>query len=139
MDWICDRLNRTTAVAIGFGIASVGYLWLGSIGDPFAVGSLIVLACIATGIGEISTVVSSAALLGQEAPARYRGSVVGVFAKSGAIGIMLATIVGGQMVDRLEIPNAPFTMMGVCNLIVLLAAIAVRIWGNKPVPPQEAA
>lgn len=135
MGLICDRLNRTTAVAIGFGIAAVGYLWLGSIDDPFAVGSLIVFACIATGIGETSTVVSSAALLGQEAPPQYRGAVAGMFAKSGAIGIMLATIVGGQLVDRLEIPNAPFTMMGICNLTVLLAAIAVRIWGNKPVPP----
>lgn len=137
MGLICDRLNRTTAVAIGFAIASVGYLWLGSIDDPFSVGSLILFACIATGIGETSTVVSSAALLGQEAPPRYRGSVAGVYAKCGAIGIMLATIVGGQLVDRLQIPNAPFTMMGVCNLVILLAAIAVRIWGNKPVPPRS--
>ncbi|MCY3941324.1 MAG: MFS transporter [Gammaproteobacteria bacterium] len=141
MGMICDRINRTSAVAIGFGIAAVGYLWLGSIGDPFSAESLILFACIATGIGETSTVVSSAALLGQEAPPQYRGAVVGVYNKSGAIGIMLATIVGGLLVDRLEIPNAPFTMMGLCNLIILLAAIGVRIWGNKPVPPlsKEAA
>ena len=137
MGMICDRINRTSAVAIGFGLAAVGYLWLGAIDDPFSPGSLILLACIATGIGETSTVVSSAALLGQEAPPQYRGAVVGVYNKSGAIGIMLATIVGGLLVDRLQVPNAPFTMMGGCNLIILLAAIGVRIWGNKPLPPQS--
>lgn len=139
MGVICDRVNRTTALAIAFGIAAVGYLWLGSIDDPFAVGSLIIFACIVTGMGETSTVVSSGALLGQEAPPQYRGAVVGVFNKSGAIGILLATFIGGQLIDRFEIPNIPFTMMGICNLIILLAALGVRLWANGPVPEPAAA
>ena len=138
MGVICDKVNRTTAVIIAFTIASVGYLGLGFIDDPFAAGSLIIFACIVTGMGETSTVISSGALLGQEAPPQYRGAVVGVFNKSGAIGIMLATIVGGQLVDMFE-PNAPFTMMGICNLLICAAAIGVRLWANEPVPPPEAA
>lgn len=132
MGLICDWINRTTAVALAFGIATIGYLWLGSIADPFAAGSLIVFACIVTGMGETSTVVSSGTLLGQEAPAQYRGAVVGVFNKSGAIGIMLATLIGGQLIDRYEMPNIPFTMMGICNLLIMLAAIAVRVLGSNP-------
>ncbi len=136
MGLICDRVNRTTGVIIAFGIASVGYLWLGSVGDPFATGNLVVFACIITGMGEVSTVVSSFALLGQEAPPRYRGAVVGVFNQSGAIGIMFATVVGGQLVDIVS-PNAPFTLMGICNAIILLAAIGVRLWFNDPVPAPQ--
>lgn len=140
MGLICDRLNRTTAVAIAFGIASVGYLGLGLIGDPFAVGSLIIYACIVTGMGETSTVVASGTLLGQEAPPQYRGAVVGVFNKSGAIGIMLATLIGGQLVDIVG-PNSPFLMMGVCNVVIMVLAIAVRLWANGPVdaPTEPAA
>ena len=136
MGVICDRVNRTTAVCIAFGIAAVGYLGLGFIGDPFSAGVFIILACIVTGMGETSTVISSGALLGQEAPPQYRGAVVGVFNKSGAIGIMLATIVGGYLVDTFE-PNAPFTMMGICNVVILIAALGVRLWANDPVPPPE--
>ena len=84
MGLICDWVNRTTGVAIAFAIATIGYLWLGSIGDPYAAGSVIIFACIVTGMGETSTVVASGALMGQEAPAHYRGAVVGVFNKSGA-------------------------------------------------------
>ncbi|MBT6088089.1 MAG: MFS transporter [Rhodospirillaceae bacterium] len=139
MGLICDRVNRTTAVAIAFAIASVGYITLGSIGDPFAVGSIITLACVMTGMGETATVVASGALLGQEAPPHYRGAVVGVFNKSGAIGIMLATIIGGQLVNIIG-PNAPFLMMGVCNAVILVLALSVRLWANGPVPeaPIEA-
>lgn len=130
---ICDRINRTSAVAVAFGIATIGYCGLGLIGDPFAAGSLIVFACIVTGMGETSTVVASGTLLGQEAPPHYRGAVVGVFNKSGAIGIMLATIIGGQLVDIIG-PNAPFLMMGICNAVVMVLAVCVRIWTNTPVP-----
>ena len=133
MGLICDRINRTTAVAVAFGIATIGYCGLGLIGDPFAAGSLIVFACIVTGMGETSTVVASGTLLGQEAPPHYRGAVVGVFNKSGAIGIMLATIIGGQLVDIVG-PNAPFLMMGICNAVVMVLAVGVRIWANAPVP-----
>ncbi len=133
MGLICDRINRTSAVAVAFGIATIGYCGLGLIGDPFAAGSLIVFACIVTGMGETSTVVASGTLLGQEAPPHYRGAVVGVFNKSGAIGIMLATIIGGQLVDIIG-PNAPFLMMGICNAVVMVLAVCVRIWTNTPVP-----
>ncbi len=137
MGLICDRVNRTTAVAIAFAIAAVGYLGLGFIDDPFTAGTLIIVACIITGMGETSTVISSGALLGQEAPPQYRGAVVGVFNKTGAVGILLATMVGGRLVDWLEIPNAPFTMMGICNVVILVVAICVRLWANDPVPPPE--
>ena len=136
MGIICDRVNRTTGVCIAFAIASVGYITLGSVGDPFAPGSIILLACIMTGMGETSTVVASGTLLGQEAPPHYRGAVVGVFNKSGAIGIMLATVVGGQLVDIVG-PNAPFLMMGICNGVILVLAVGVRIWGNGPAPVPE--
>jgi MFS family permease len=136
MGVICDQVNRTTALAIGFAIAACGYLGLGTIDNPFAAGSLIILACVVTGMGETSTVVSSGALLGQEAPPQYRGAVVGVFNKSGAIGIFLATVIGGQLVDIFG-PNVPFTMMGICNLVIMAAAIAIRIWANGPIAPPQ--
>jgi MFS family permease len=138
MGLICDKVNRVTGVIIAFSIAATGYFFMGSIGDPYAAGSLIIFACVITGMGETSTVVASGALLGQEAPPEYRGAVVGVFNKSGAIGIMVATLLGGYLVDQFD-GNAPFTMMGVANVIVLSAAIAVRLWANEPTPQAAAA
>jgi len=130
MGIICDRLDRVTAVALAFGIASVGYLTLGSIQDPFSAGTIIILGCVITGMGEISAVISSMALVGEEAPPNYRGAVVGVFNKTGAIGIIAATTIGGLLVDTIK-PNAPFTMMGIFNLIICLVAIFVRLKKEK--------
>jgi MFS family permease len=123
MGVIADRVNRLTGVCIAYGLAAASYLLLGQVDDPFAGGFLPIV--IFAGIGEISVIVATGALLGQEAPPHERGPVVGLFNASGGLGILFATVAGGYVFDHFG-PTAPFTMMAVLNAALLAAAFAVR-------------
>ena len=88
------------------------------------------------GIGQISAFLGSATLIGQEAPKVNRGSVVGVFNSAGAIGILIASGIGGRLFDTVG-PSAPFVLVGFFNGLVLLAAIAVRILSPGSLKPDS--
>ena len=126
--FIIDRLNRMTAMCVAFGLATVGYFSLGQISDPF--GSLILGACVLAGMGESSAMIGAGVLVGQEAPAKGRGAVLGTFSLMGAAGIMILTFVGGQLFDRVG-QTAPFIMMGFINLAVFIGALALRGYEKK--------
>ncbi|MDH4023385.1 MAG: MFS transporter [Gammaproteobacteria bacterium] len=133
MGIIADRVNRVTGVCIAYGLAAGSYLLLGQVADPFAGGFLPIV--IFVGIGEISVIVATGALLGQEAPLEERGPVVGLFNASGGLGILFATAAGGYVFDRFG-PTAPFTMMAVLNAALLAAAIAVRRFAPARAAPH---
>jgi MFS family permease len=123
MGMIVDKLGRVSGLSLALFIAAIGYTLMGTIADPF--GGNIYLMCVILGIGEISVIVSAGALLGQEAPINIRGAVVGVFGLVGAIGILFATKVGGEIFDGIS-RTAPFVMMGILNAILMLFALWVR-------------
>ena len=83
------------------------------------------------GIGQISAFLGSATLIGQEAPEIKRGSVVGMFGTCGAIGILVASSVGGRLFDSVG-PTASFVIVGIFNGMVLTAAIVERILSPGP-------
>jgi MFS family permease len=129
MGLILDRIPRLTGVCLAFGLAGAGYLLLGMVEDPL--GRNMVLAAMVAGIGEASAVVSAGVLIGQEAPAAVRGTVIGTFGLSGALGIICLTYAGGQVFDDIG-PGAPFVMMGAVNLLVFACALLVRRRQAKP-------
>jgi MFS family permease len=120
---LIDRLQRMTAMCVAFGLAAAGYFALGQIDDPF--GSMVLVACVLAGMGETSALIAGGVLIGQEAPAESRGAVLGTYSLMGAMGIMVLTLIGGILFDRLG-RTAPFTMMGWINLVVLAAALILR-------------
>jgi len=101
----------------------VGYLALGQIDDPF--GPMMLGACVLVGMGEASVMTAGGVLIGQEAPARSRGAVLGTYSLMGAAGIMVLTFIGGIIFDNIG-KTAPFTMMGCINLVILVAALYLR-------------
>ncbi|MEZ5565031.1 MAG: MFS transporter [Gammaproteobacteria bacterium] len=123
MGLIVDRLNRVTGVCVAFGLATVSYFLLGQVADPFA-GSFIPIALLA-GMGEVSVIVATGALLGQEAAIEHRGPIVGLFNAVGGLGILFATLAGGLVFDHLG-RTAPFTMMAILNATLLALALLVR-------------
>ena len=131
---ICDRLNRTTAMAIALFLAAFGYISLGFVDDPAS--TAMIIACVFVGIGEISGVIASQALIGEQAPAAHRGAVIGVFGFFGAIGILLATKIGGHLFDQVH-PSAPFVAIGIVNGLVFIAAMVVRSGKQKNVPEEH--
>jgi predicted MFS family arabinose efflux permease len=69
--------------------------------------------------------------LGWEAPSRIRGAAAGVFNVVGTFGILFATLVGGEVFDRIGY-TAPFTMMAIVNGVVALVALTIYLrFGNS--------
>jgi MFS family permease len=136
MGFILDRVDRTTGVIIAFALSAVGYTAFGLVDDPFS--NRIMLPAVVLGMGESSTIIAGNALIGQCAPAPIRGAVLGVYALFGAMGILVATSIGGRLFD-LWMSGGPFVQMGIINTIVLTAAIYVRRRTGKQVLAEKSA
>jgi MFS family permease len=117
-----DRINRVLTMAIGSGLACASYTLFGLMENPFQ--PLMFAAAVFLGIGEMSGVLASQALVGQVAPERGRGAVIGVFTLCGSIGIFLAAAAGGWLFDVWR-PSAPYIIMGVTSGLLCIAATYV--------------
>ena len=129
MGWLNDRLDRVVAMALAMGLAAIGYTSVAFLPDPFGpwmypVGALL-------GIGQISAVTASQTLIGQEAPAAYRGSVVGMYSMYGAAGILFISSAGGWVFDRVG-AVAPFVLIGIANALLCILAIVVARQPRAP-------
>ena len=128
MGIISDRFNRMTSLGIALALAAIGYTFVGLIDDPL--GRTMIYAAILMGIGEVSVLIASGAVLGEEAPEENRGAVVGVFGLLGAVGILFATYVGGIVFDNIG-RTAPFLMMGILNAVLMVATVVARMGKSK--------
>ena len=126
--YLNDRMNRVNTLALAFTLASVGYFGIWLIGDPFSI--ITILFIIILGTGEVSITVSSSALIGEQAPKLSRGAILGVFGVSGAVGIMIATYIGGEIFDAVG-KTAPFLMMVFFNLVIITWALYIQFFDRK--------
>jgi MFS family permease len=117
-----DRINRVLTMAVGAGLACASYTLFGLVGNPFQ--PIMFAAAVFLGIGEMSGILASQALVGQVAPERGRGAVIGVFTLCGSIGIFLAAAVGGALFDAWR-PSAPYIIMGATSGLLCIAATYV--------------
>jgi MFS family permease len=129
---IADRLTRTDAVLISLATAAVGYTATIFVDNPFSGLGYAVAAVI--GCGQVSAVISSQVLIAEQAPRRTRGSIIGTFALSGGVGIMVAFAVGGVLFDAWR-PAGPFIVFGVLAAIAFGYGLSVR---RRIVVPAEA-
>jgi MFS family permease len=118
-----DRVDRVLFMAVASALASGSYVWFGLQDNPFQPAMYV--AAVFLGIGEMSGILASQALIGQVAPERGRGAVIGVFTLCGSVGIFLAAIVGGTLFDAWR-PSAPYIVMGCTS--GLLCALATYTW-----------
>jgi MFS family permease len=124
MGVIFDKIDRVSAIIIAFVMASIGYTFMGLIENPYS--NATVFAAILVGLGEGACIMSSIALVGQNAPEKTRGSVIGTFAACGAIGMLIATGVGGYLFDHWTY-TGPYLFMGIANALVVIFAIYVKV------------
>lgn len=131
---LMDRLNRVTALAVCMALAMIGNLSVILLQSPFtadgSIPALTYVVLILLGIGQISVFLGAQSLIGQEAPRAKRGSVIGAFNISGAIGILIIAAIGGRLFDAMS-PKAPFIIVGSINALLTLYSIAVRIQASK--------
>ncbi len=120
---IADRLDRVRTLAVSITLAAIGYLALTLAPNPFE-SPLIYLVTLLAGIGEAVVIVSVPALIGQEAPGRVRGSIIGVAATFGALGIIFTSQASGWLFDNLSY-KGPFLFMTVLNSLMLVWTLLV--------------
>ncbi|MBF0585583.1 MFS transporter [Prosthecochloris sp. N3] len=121
---LIDRINRVSALAVCMFLAMLGNLSVLVLDNPFEpIGYLVFILL---GIGQISVFLGAQSLIGQEAPATKRGSILGTFNISGAIGILIIAKAGGNLFDSLS-PQAPFVIVGTINALLMFFSIYVRI------------
>ncbi len=137
---IIDRINRVTAMVIAMSLGTVAYGSMYFVDSPLNYSNLPFFILISA--SAIGTVIATSSLIGQEAPMRQRGTVIGVSTFFGAVGILAATKFGGQLFDVIG-PRGPFLLIAATHATLLLAAIAVRIkspgqfFGSKVTEPEE--
>ena len=118
-----DRINRVTALAVSLFIGAIGYGGTYFLHDPFSLPTIICLIFI--GMAEVGCIITSGVLIAEQAPDRLRGSVVGVFTLTGAIGILVASVVGGYLFDH-WLKTGPFVFFGFISGLVMLWALVLR-------------
>lgn len=122
-----DRVDRVLFMAVASALACGSYVWFGLVEDPFQPAMYV--AAVFLGIGEMSGILASQALIGQVAPERGRGAVIGVFTLCGSLGILFAAVAGGTLFDIWR-PSAPYVLMG--GLSGLLCLMAILTWRAGP-------
>ena len=120
---ILDRFDRASVVIFAMMLAVIGYAGVGLTADPTSPSAI--LALVMLGIGEFSAIMAGQALVAQEAPIDNRGSVLGVFAFCGALGLLTLSMIGGHLFDDIG-PGAPFLLVATVNGVILCFAIYVR-------------
>ncbi len=130
LGYILDRIDRVAGLALAMILAGGGYSTLFLLDNPLS--SKMWFCAVLIGMGEISANLASLTLIGSEAPVKGRGAVLGLFSLCGAIGILLIAKGGGTLSIDYG-PIAPFGLVAVMNLVVLiLALIVLRISRNDP-------
>ncbi len=128
------RAATNPRIALSYGAAFAGRsdtavkglfvsLWVLQVA-PLAAKNLPLFVLLAVGQG--SAIIASVTLVGQEAPAKERGTIVATSGLFGAIGILGAAVIGGRLFDSVG-PSAPFVMLGLLQLVLCVAAVLVRV------------
>ena len=132
---LMDRFNRVTTVIFCMCTAAIGYSSLLMVDNPLAPEAIPYF--ILLGVGQISAFFGATTLISHEAPKLQRASVIGMFNMSGAVGILVASIIGGRLFDTYG-GAAPFALVGAFNACVMLMAIVVRIKSPGHIPSAAA-
>lgn len=130
--FLTDRINRVSALNLTLLLAFLGYGGTWFVENPFGAG--MILCGVLIGMSEVGCIVTSSVLIAQQTPQRIRGAVIGVFNLSGAVGILVASKVGGILFDAWR-EAAPFITFGLFAVVVLIWGLLV---GGKVRPVEEA-
>ena len=128
---ILDKLNRVSGMALAMGLAAAGYASMGLISSPL--DNAMLPAFVLLAIGQGSAIIASVTLVGQEAAPAERGTIIATNGWCGAVGILIASLLGGYLFDALG-PAAPFVMIGLFQAAVCIYAVFLRLVAPGPDP-----
>jgi MFS family permease len=131
---LTDKVSRITALCITLAIGALGYGGTYFLSNPFSVPTMICLVFI--GMAEVGCIISSGVLIAEQASEGLRGSIIGVFTLAGAVGILIASIVGGLLFDHWQ-QTGPFVFFGIISAVVLLWALSLRHRADQRTVPAS--
>jgi len=111
---LADRVNRMLMMVISLGATGLALTATMLVTNVNGVAMYVVIGVI--GVTETIQVIASNAVFGEEAPAHLRGSAMGIFALIGQISVIIVSLIGGILFDKLGY-SAPFVMAGALNII----------------------
>jgi MFS family permease len=114
-----DRWSRMFGLGVCMMLGAIGYCLTMFVADPLLPVAIPFFMLL--GIGQISAFLGAQTVIAKEAPPESRGAVIGAFNFSGAVGILILTLIGGWLFDHVA-PWAPFVLVGVLNGAVAVAA-----------------
>ena len=134
--WILDRVSRVAGVVLSMAMSIVAYGSMYFVETPLDLRMLPLFALL--GASMASGMMSSAALVGQEAPPAKRGAVIGLLSLFGSAGIILAATYGGELFSAAT-PWAPFLLIAGAQAVVLVVAVVVWVVAPGDWKPGAAA
>jgi MFS family permease len=120
-----SRLKKSTVLILGSFLYCVGWLYMGwTTGFALALTAMIIVT-----VGEIIFSPVATAVVGELAPREKRGRYMGFFGWSETIGMSVAPLVGGILLDTFtETPNLVWVPISAFGFI---AAAGFFWWGRK--------
>lgn len=120
-----SRLKKSTVLILGSFLYCIGWLYMGwTTGFAWALTAMIIVT-----IGEIIFSPVATAVVGELAPREKRGRYMGFFGWSETIGMSVAPLVGGILLDIFtETPNLVWVPISAFGFI---AAVGFVWWGRK--------
>eukprot|EP00004_Rigifila_ramosa_P004621 TRINITY_DN1509_c0_g1_i1.p1 TRINITY_DN1509_c0_g1~~TRINITY_DN1509_c0_g1_i1.p1 ORF type:complete len:505 (-),score=132.17 TRINITY_DN1509_c0_g1_i1:27-1457(-) len=132
---LCDKIGSVAALNWSCLVAAAGYFMIAFLEDPTSGNPLALMGCVVIGIGQIGGIITAQALVAYHSPPDVRGSVGGVFGFTGAVGILVASKLGGELYD-VWLEGAPFVVLAILNLLLMLWGIWLEIFYPRFEPPH---
>ncbi len=134
--WILDRISRVAGVVLSTAMSMVAYGLMYFVETPLDLRMLPVFALV--GASMAGGMMSSMALVGQEAPPAKRGAVIGLLSLFGSAGIILAANYGGELFSAAT-PWAPFLLIAGAQAVLFVFAVIVWVVAPGDWKPASAA
>lgn len=118
-------LPKSRLLITGCLLQAIGFSIFGLSG-AFAMG---MVAMVIITLGEITYAPASLAVIGEIAPAKYRGRYMGVFGLTQILGISASPLLGGIMLDAF--PAEPLVLWGSLSFFGIAAAVGYYLWSKR--------
>jgi MFS family permease len=134
IDLIGKKRSRVDSLAVAAIIGVIAYGTMFFIANPLGNGMLFAMILLA--IAQIFGIIASQVFITQQARPEIRGSVIGFFGVCGAFAQIVLAYIGGFMFDKWS-PNAPFILVAILNIILLLLCLILRPFIKNEIPEDS--
>lgn len=120
---LSDKIGRVRAVILSTTLTAIAFAATLLISNPL--NNIMIVLGLCLGFTQISGLITGGSLVTKQAPESVRGAVMGFYGFCGALGIMLAFLLGGWLFDH-WMYQGPFVLAAVLCACVAVWAVLVN-------------